>query len=178
METFNAYPTETIQLSNGKEVTIEPYRVGEIRNYIAPFDKAQAKFHKIISKYDLLNPNKKPRKQAKKLKIETEEEALTQFQDIIQDKVKDIPRTEGNIEKLYQINEELIDLTTELTEITNKVAQLGLKRALIPDAENKIGNELNEYPDIPIIESDSQKITGVMIRLGKKGMPTLKSGKK
>ncbi|MDZ4172066.1 MAG: hypothetical protein U1C19_07845, partial [Methanobacteriaceae archaeon] len=61
---------------------------------------------------------------------------------------------------------------------SNRLAQLGLKRALYPDASDKIGEELDEYPDIGIMTKNAQEIRDIMIGLANNNMPVVDDTKK
>ena len=145
METFSFYPNRKIKLSN-KTLTIEPYRVAEVRDYVAPMDEIQVKLSSIVSRLELY----------------TNKEEMTPVE----------------IEEVSELAREANNLKLDAMTITVKLAQLGLKRSVYPDAMDKVGQELDEYPDIGISESTASKVVGVMMQLANKDIPQVADTKK
>ncbi|MBZ2167012.1 hypothetical protein [Methanobacterium spitsbergense] len=146
----NYYPTSTIKV-NGKEIEIEPYRVIEIRDYITPLDKITAKLSGIISKLEYytgatIDDPSLPIVPTKDLSLE-------------------------DIDKMAELGEEAVDLKLQAMELSYKVAQLGLKRALYKEAYTKVGKELDEFKDIGVTESQTQIVTRLMMKLANQDMP-------
>ena len=79
--------------------------------------------------------------------------------------------TLDEIDKLTEITDKVVLLKADAMDISFKIAQLGLKRAVYPEAYDKIGSELDEFEDIGITESMIQKVSGMMMKLAKQDMP-------
>jgi hypothetical protein len=78
------------------------------------------------------------------------------------------------LDKLTEMDREATDLKAELNEKLFALAQLALKRTKYPEAYNKIGSELNDFPDIGISESQAGKVVNIMMTLANKEMPKMK----
>ncbi|MCE7700096.1 MAG: hypothetical protein K8E24_015150 [Methanobacterium paludis] len=137
MVSLNLYPTKNLNL-NGNKVKIEPYRVAEIRDYVAPMDDLQMELGKLVSKMDLYQ------------KDELDEE---------------------NINKIAELGKEANKIKLEAQEISYKLAQLGLKRALIKEASNLVGVELDKFEDMGIDEGTANLVSGTMVSLANKNIP-------
>ena len=137
MESFSFYPNQKVKIE-GKTLLIEPYRVGEIRDYVAPMDNIQADLGKLMSKLEYYN-----------------KENLT-----LED-----------IDKMTELAKEANSLKNDAMDISYKIAQLGLKRALYPKAKDLIGSELDEFPEVKIPSGTAPKIVGIMMKLANKDMP-------
>lgn len=156
---FHEYPSKKIKV-RGETLEIEPYRVAEIKDYVSPIN--------IIVNHTT-NVGKKA-----EYYLNKGEENLTP----------------DEMDELTKLDDEAITLKDGgwvyngktmdgLTVLSYKLAQLGLKRAKYPEAYDKVGAELDEYKDVPILRADAMKVTNLMINLAEEGMPKLKeSGQK
>ncbi|MCE7699507.1 MAG: hypothetical protein K8E24_012120 [Methanobacterium paludis] len=137
MISLNLYPHKTLNI-NGTNVKIEPYRVAEIRDYVAPMDDLQMELGKLVSRIELY-----------------EKDELT----------------EENINKIAELGVEANKIKLEAQEISYKLAQLGLKRALIKEAYNLVGTELDKFEDFGIDEGTANLVCGTMVFLANKNIP-------
>lgn len=135
-EQFSFYPNKTINLF-GKEITIEPYRVDEIPEYIIPIEQKEDETLKL--QYELAKHGKRRRKTDKQDKNSGEDEPVTMF-DLDEDDFKFYLDLKNKINTIEE----------EMYQLIERVAQLGLKRALYPEANDLTGKELDKYPKVNI----------------------------
>ena len=79
--------------------------------------------------------------------------------------------TLDEIDKLTEITDKVVQLKADAMDISYKIAQIGLKRAVYPEAYDKVGSELDDFEDIGITEGIIQKVSGTMMKLAKQDMP-------
>lgn len=156
---FHEYSTRKIKV-NGETLEIEPYRVAEIKDYVSPIYIVVNHTNNVGAKSDYYL------KKGRENLTPAEMDELTKLDD------EAITLKDGG----WIYNGKSMD---GLTVLSYKLAQLGLKRAKYPEAYDKVGPELDEYDDVPILRADAMKVTNLMINLAEEGMPKLKeSGQK
>jgi hypothetical protein len=158
MKTFSFYPNTPYTLPDGKIIEIEPYRVEELAEYVLPLDKAKSTLMELQLKASKILPD----------------ELLSDDNNGMTD--KDL--SDDEISNIKDLLDEIEETRTNTVLLSNRLAQLGLKRALYPDASDKIGKELDEYPDIGIMTKNAQEIRDIMIGLANNNMPVVDDTKK
>lgn len=137
IQSYSFYPNKEVDLF-GKTVIIEPYRTVEIADYMTPIEEARNNVIKF--QFQAAKERKKRQKTGKKEKGEDKD---NKEESSAWDNVSD-----EDFELYQSKRKEEERLEEELFQAVYDMAQLGLKRALYPEAKDLIGEELNKFPHI------------------------------
>lgn len=149
MKSYNYYPTAKLEL-NGKTLKLEPYRVAEVREYVMPLEQIQSQLGTMMAKVGVY---KKRAIDADTLTIE-------------------------EIDELAELNEKALILKVDAMDLAYNLAQLGLKRAMYPEAKDLIGSELDKFDDVGVSEGEVTKTTSLMFELANRNVPKVDGTKK